>query len=410
MHYYSYKLISPVGQVVHGRSKLPYSDLMSAIYHLERDGSTTLYVRKLGPLRSWMERIGHLRLHRRLPKSAQSELLGNIALMLRSGVTLTSALEEASGSLDRPSVTEDIRNMVTAIKGGSSFSEAARRYPYIFPKAVIHLIRIGEETGRLDEMLKNASEHLKKLQAIISDTKQALMYPAMVLTVMTAGFFFWVYYVAPQILSLFEDMDIALPGLTVAVMKTSYFLRDYSLAVLLAIVMILLFVYAARRASRGFRKATDAILLRLPVAGTIATASVLAFITEYFSLLLHAGVDLLHSMKILREAVGNMVFRDKLHRIRDSLTRGEGIADSFQDSGIFPTYVIRMLNVGEMSGTLSEQLDHIAKEYRNRLSYLVASLGKMIEPIILIVAGVLFAVIIAGLLLPVYDLASQVSG
>ena len=410
MHYYKYKLISPVGQVVAGRSKLPYSDLMSAVYHLERDGSTTLFVRKLGPLRSWLERLGNLRLHRRLPKSAQSELLGNIALMLRSGVTLTSALEEASASLDRPSVTEDIANVVTDIKGGSSFSDAAQRYPHIFPRAVIHLIRIGEETGRLDEMLKNASEHLKKLQAIISDTKQALLYPAMVLTVMTAGFFFWVYYVAPKILTLFEDMDIALPALTVAVMKTSYFLRDYAFTVLVAVAVTIFSVFAVRRASKGFRKATDGILLRLPVAGTIATASVLAFITEYFSLLLNAGVDLLHSMKILRQAVGNQVYRQKLHTIRDSLTRGEGIADSFRDSGIFPTYVIRMLNVGEMSGTLSEQLDHIAQEYRDRLSYLVAALGKMIEPVILIVAGVLFAVIIAGLLLPVYDLASQVSG
>ncbi len=144
MHYYKYKLISAGGQVVAGRSKLPYSDLMSAVYHLERDGSTTLFVRKLGPLRSWVERLGSLRLHRRLPKSAQSELLGNIALMLRSGVTLTSALEEATGSLERPAVTEDIRNMITAIKGGSSFFFFSDRYPHIFPKAVIHLIRIGE--------------------------------------------------------------------------------------------------------------------------------------------------------------------------------------------------------------------------------------------------------------------------
>jgi len=410
MHYYKYKLISPAGQVLNGRSKLPYSDLMSAVYHLERDGSTTLYVRKLGPIRSGMERLSNLRLHRRLPKSAQSELLGNIALMLRSGVTLTSALEEVTGSLDRPAVAEDIRNMITAIKGGSAFSNAAERYPHIFPKLVIHLIRIGEETGRLDEMLKNASHHLKNLQAIISDTKQALLYPALVLTVMASGFFFWVYFVAPKILSLFEDMGITLPTLTVAVMKTSYFLRDYSLYVCLAAAVTLISILTVREVNLAFRKVTDAILLRLPVAGTITTASVLAFISEYFSLLLNAGVDLLHSIRILSEAVGNQIYREKLQQIRESLNRGEGIADSFQDSGIFSNYVIRMLNVGEMSGTLSEQFDHIAEEYRDRLSYLVAALGKIIEPVILIIAGVLFAVIIAGLLLPVYDLASQVNG
>ena len=106
----------------------------------------------------------------------------------------------------------------------------------------------------------------------------------------------------------------------------------------------------------------------------------------------------------------NAAFKDKLGEITESLVRGDGIAESFRGGDIFPTYVIRMINVGEMSGTLSEQLNHVAEEYRTRLSNLVAALGKMIEPVILVTAGILFAIIIMGLLLPVYDLASQVGG
>jgi len=410
MHYYKYKLITASGDVQTGKSKLPYNDLMSAVYHLERDGGTALHVKKLGFLSSLATKCQRLRLQKRLSKAHQSELLSNIALMLRSGITLTAALEEAAGSLGRSDVADDLSTIISSIQGGSAFSEAAKKYPHIFPKPVLHLIRIGEETGRLDAMLKNAADHLKKVQTIINNTKQALIYPSLVLTVMTAGFIFWVYYVAPKILSLFEEMNITLPALTVVVMKVSYFFQDYLLYILAGLGLLIFTFYVLYRWHPRLRKAFDTLLLKLPLAGTIASASILAFITEYFSLLLNAGVDLLHSMTILKNSMRNAAFKEKLGEITENLVRGDGIAESFRGGDIFPTYVIRMINVGEMSGTLSEQLNHIAEEYRNRLSNLVAALGKMIEPVILVTAGILFAIIIMGLLLPVYDLASQVSG
>lgn len=410
MHYYKYKLITSSGDVQTGKSKLPYNDLMSVVYHLERDGGTALHVKKLGFLSSLATQIQNLRLQKRLSNAHQGELLSNLALMLRSGITLTDALEEAGGSLGRSDITDDLSTIISSIQGGLAFSEAAKKYPHIFPKPVLHLIRIGEETGRLDAMLKNAADHLKKVQAIINNTKQALIYPSLVLTVMTAGFIFWVYYVAPKILSLFEEMNITLPALTVGVMKVSYFFQDYLLYILAGLGLLIIIFYLLYRWHPRLRKAFDTLLLKLPVAGTIASASILAFITEYFSLLLNAGVDLLHSMTILKNSMRNAAFKDKLGEITESLVRGDGIAESFRGGDIFPTYVIRMINVGEMSGTLSEQLNHVAEEYRTRLSNLVAALGKMIEPVILVTAGILFAIIIMGLLLPVYDLASQVGG
>ena len=444
MHYYKYKLITPSGDVQTGKSKLPYNDLMSVVYHLERDGGTARHVKKLGFLSSLATQIQNLRLQKRLSNAHQGELLSNLALMLRSGITLTDALEEAGGSLGRSDITDDLSTIISSIQGGLAFSEAAKKYPHIFPKPVLHLIRIGEEqivnfldcferflssraliifpkpvlhlirigeeTGRLDAMLKNAADHLKKVQAIINNTKQALIYPSLVLTVMTAGFIFWVYYVAPKILSLFEEMNITLPALTVGVMKVSYFFQDYLLYILAGLGLLIIIFYLLYRWHPRLRKAFDTLLLKLPVAGTIASASILAFITEYFSLLLNAGVDLLHSMTILKNSMRNAAFKDKLGEITESLVRGDGIAESFRGGDIFPTYVIRMINVGEMSGTLSEQLNHVAEEYRTRLSNLVAALGKMIEPVILVTAGILFAIIIMGLLLPVYDLASQVGG
>ena len=410
MNYFRYKLIAPSGEVSSGTTKLPYKDLMSAISHLERNGSLTLYVKKLGSIRSFFAGLGGFRLRKRLKKSDQAEFLSNIALMLRSGVTLSTALEEIAESVEGSEIKTDLNNIIVSVQSGTPFSEAAAKYNHIFPTSVIHLIRIGEETGRLDQMLQNGAQHLKKVQGIISDTKQALLYPAVVFTVLGAGFIFWVYYVAPKIIGLFKDMDVKLPAITIFVMNVSYFFRDFWFHILIAVVIIFFSVIAARKGSSQIKRGMDALILKLPVAGTIVNASTLAFITEYFSLLMNAGIDLLHSMTILHDSISNEIYREKLKDIRESLTKGESIADSFKGVIIFPSYVIRMINIGEMSGTLSEQLASIAEEYRNKLSTLVATIGKMLEPIILVVAGVLFGIIIVGLLLPIYDLVSQVSG
>ena len=127
-------------------------------------------------------------------------------------------------------------------------------------------------------------------------------------------------------------------------------------------------------------------------------------------MLLNAGIDILQSLQIIIDSVGSEVYRDKLSGVKDAIQKGEGVSDAFKSVDIFPSFVVRMINVGEMSGTLTEQLDYVSEEYRKKLSLLVASLGKMLEPLVLIVAGSFFAVIIIALLLPIYDLLSQVSG
>lgn len=410
MNYYRYKLIETNGMVFSGVIKLPYKDIMSVISYLEREGSLTIYVKKMGILGSMLLKLFSLKLHRRLSRPDLAELLNNMALMLRSGMPLTTALEESAASSETPDVISDINDIILNIKGGMTFSEAAQNYPRLFPKNVLYLIRMGEETGRLDKMLKDAAEHLKRMQTIISDTKQALLYPVFVFVAMGAGIGFWFYYVVPRIVSLFSEMDVTLPTVTILLIKVSDFIQNYALFVLAGIIAVILTVAFMYKASFGFRKLCDAFLLKLPVAGTILTASILAFITEYFAMLMTAGVELMKSITILSDSVKNEIYSEKLIDIGKNIAKGESIADSFTKAEIFPTFVVRMINIGEISGNMSEQLNYISQEYSNKLKVLVATLGKMIEPIVLIVAGTIFAVMIGALLLPIYDLVGNVSG
>ncbi len=410
MNYYRYKLIAPTGKIQAGVTRLPYQDIMSAISYLERDGSVTIYVKKLGRLLAFVFLLGSFSLRKKMPRTDQAEFLNNISVMLRAGVPLITALEESAGVSDAAEVAIDMNDIVSSIQGGATFSEVAQRYPYIFPKTVIHLIKIGEETGRLDAMLKDASEHLKRIQNIVSDTKQALLYPSFVFAAMGSGLLFWLYYVVPQILVLFKEMDVTLPPITVFVMTVSNFVQDYFFHILVGTVLTVLAIGAARRSSRKIKKGISAMLLKLPIVGTIIQASTLAFIAEYFSIMINAGMDMLRSVAILKDSINNEVYREKLDEVLDALSTGTGISDSFTQAGIFPSFVTRMIGIGETSGTLTDQLFYIAEEYRKRLSILVSTISKSLEPIVLVVAGAMFAVIIGALLLPIYDLVGQVSG
>ncbi len=409
MNYYRYKMITAHGEIDAGVVKLPYRETMSAINHLERNGGVALYVKKLKGLAKWPFQLAEMRPQRKLSRALVAELLNNLSLMLRAGMPMVTALEEAAQTEEFPAVAKDFEEIIDRIKGGSSFSDAARRYPRIFSRNVIHLIRMGEDTGNLDVMLKDAAEHLLRIDKIVSDTKQALLYPCFVLAAISGGLLFWFAYVVPKIVGLFKELDVNLPAITVFLIECSEFFQAYYVHLIVTGVAMLIAVAALRKHSRRFRKFTDLVLLRIPVAKSIITASVLAYISEYFSMLINAGIDILQSIGILSKSVSNEVYRDKLEEVKGYLENGEGISDSFKGAKIFPNFVVRMMSVGEYSGTLSEQLTYIAEQYRNKLSILVSTIGKSIEPLILMVAGAIFAVVIIGLFLPIYDLVSQVS-
>jgi type II secretory pathway component PulF len=196
----------------------------------------------------------------------------------------------------------------------------------------------------------------------------------------------------------------------VYLIAVSEFVRHHLLAVMLVAGAGYLLIHAGRSKNQRFRRLTDTLILKLPLARTLVSASNLAFITEYFSMLLNAGIDILQSFQIIIDSVGNEFYKEKLATVRKGISNGDGIADCFRSANFFPSFVVRMIGVGEMSGSLTQQLDHVAQEYRQKLSSLVATLGKLLEPLVLIVAGVFFAVIIIALLLPIYDLVSRISG
>ena len=408
MKYFRYKTITVSGAVSSGVVMLPYQDTMSVFVYLEREGNTVVYVKALGFVFSIFYNLFSLIRYKKLNRSDQAALLNNMSVMLRSGVSLITALENTANTAQSSKAANDIKNIIANLRDGASFSETAERNSHIFPENALYLIRIGEETGKMDEMLKKASEHLKRIQKIISDTKQALIYPAFAFFAIAGSVLFWFYVVVPNIMEIFQEMNMDLPDITLFLLSISQFLQDHFVFMISTITLTVFTVTVLRVKSRLFRLATDSMLLKFPVVGTIISISNMAYISEYLSLLIGSGINLLKSVSILKNSVKNEVFRNKLEVINQNLKRDRSIANSFEKASVFDTYVIQMISIGEISGNLTDQLSYVAEEYNNRLSLAVATAGKMLEPAVLVIGGTIFAIIIGGLLLPIYDLLGQI--
>ncbi|NOX24713.1 MAG: type II secretion system F family protein [Deltaproteobacteria bacterium] len=402
--------MSKTGKVTSGVIQLPYDNIFSVINHLERGGDTVIIAKKLNFLLAAVFVFFTYGFQgNTVDRLILAEFFNNVSVMLKAGIALLVALKDAGSGTNKGRFGAVLDAIIIDIESGATLSEAMDKHRGVFPGTVRHLITLGEETGNLDAMLLQCSKHLKRINEIISSTKQAMLYPSIVITLISGGMVFWFYYVVPKIISLFAEMDVELPPLTKAILWLSGYVQNYIFIILITAFIVVFITYTAIRSSVKVRKIFHHILLCLPVFKTVITASNLAFITEYFSLLLGAGVDVIRSIKILGDAVTNEVYREKMQIIGTKLANGETVAESFTIKSFFPPFVLRMIKVGEQSGSLPDQLTYIADDYRTRLNAIVDTIGKMIEPIVLIIAGGMFTIILAGLFLPIYDLVSKVS-
>ncbi|MBF0371320.1 MAG: type II secretion system F family protein [Magnetococcales bacterium] len=404
MAFFIYRLISREGRVQGGLTDLPFDNPISAMTYLEGEGNTVLYAQPLpGAVGGTLAFLDQLFEHK-VKAMDVAEVLNNVAMMLKSGIPLVSALEDTLIKHDNPTLIKVGRDVVQRIKSGSSLSQAMSRWPRFFPDTAIFLIRIGEETGTLDRTVQDASAHIVKMDRIIRETKRALTYPAVMLSAIFTAAAFWLYFVVPLMVGLLSTLDKDLPALTRGILAASNFLQNNLIGVILFLVVLVVGFKISLKKSQWFRRRFHGFLLAMPPINKILHTSNLAFITEYFSVLLNAGVDAMKSLDVLRGSVSNELYRERIGVVRESLVKGVGLRQAFTDGAVFPPLVVRLIGVGEQSGRLDEQLRFAAEEYGNRLDSMIATLSKVIEPVALVIGGILFLTLLVGMLLPLYTM------
>jgi general secretion pathway protein F len=330
-----------------------------------------------------------------------------LATLLVAGLPLVDALGVMVDQTEKKSVKSLMADIREAIRGGSSYSAVLERYPREFSQIYVHMVRAGEASGALDQILFRLAEFLEKQLALKHKVTNAILYPALMLIVGVSVLFFLMTFVVPKITAVFTSLKQALPWPTVVLMSLSNFLADYW-AVILGGVGVM--VWAGRRAMKteAGQLAADRWLLKIPLMGEVARMVAISRLTSTLATMLASGVQLLDAMDVAKRVMNNRVLEQAVEGARQNIREGETIAEPLKRSGEFPALVTHMIAVGERSGEMEEMLRRIAHIYDGEVDRVITRFTSLLEPIMILVMGILVFCIVVAILLPIFEMGQMV--
>lgn len=335
------------------------------------------------------------------------EFANNLSLMLRAGVPLLAALSDISETMENRHFRERIIDIKRMVELGSSLSASLSMHKDIFPEILINLIAVGEETGRLDKSLSDVAVHLQRMEDLKSAIKRALIYPTFAIIATTGALLFWLIYVLPKITEVFKSMAVEIPTITKVLIAISDFSRDrWYIFIFMPVIIFATIKLMAKKDSTKYY--IDALKLRLPIIKLVVFNRLLALFAEQSRILIAAGLTIDRTFDIIIKVVNNAVFRKALTDIKENVLIGSRISEAIKNHpALFPNLVVRMVHIGEETGNLPEQFDYLSEYFLKKLDDISQKMGKMIEPIVIVAIGLIFLVIILGLMSPIYDLVSK---
>ena len=309
--------------------------------------------------------------------------------------------------LENPGFRDVLTSTLEDIEGGKTLSESFASYPHAFNNVFISLIRAGEISGQLTEVFENLGTTLRWQDELIAQTRKLLMYPAMVSVVVGGVVVFLLLYLVPKMVGLLTTMGLELPLQTRVLIALSEFTANYWWLILILAVLSISAGTTAVRTSPRVRYAFDYLLLRLPIVGPILQKILLARFANFFALMYRSGITVLDAMRTSEAIVDNGYVADGLRRASQQINAGENLSEAFQNLGMFPPLVVRMLRVGEATGALDTALLNITYFYNRDVNESVDKALKLLEPMLTMVLGIILAGILFSVLTPLYDMLGQ---
>jgi len=401
MPIYKYKAVDEYGRSIFGR--------IDAVN--EADLESRLVPLKLELITYQETKAGHglsLSLGSKVTRRDLITFCLHMEQLTRAGIPILDALGDLCEGMDNARFREVISALITAIEGGKTFSEALAESPRIFDKVFVALVKAGEHSGELSEVLKRMSESLKWQDELASHTKKLVMYPAFVGSVVIGVVFFLMIYLVPQMVAFIENMGQELPLHTQLLIVLSDFLIGYWYLVLITPVTVFFTVRYLARVNYKVKFTLDGLKLRIWFVGPILRKIILSRFASYFALLYASGITVLSAVKISEEIVNNVVIEDALNRVGTGIADGKSMSESIESVGLFPTLVLRMLKVGENTGAIDEALLNVSYFYNRDVSESIDRLQSMIEPVMTVVLGLILGWVMLSVLGPIYDLISSI--
>jgi len=329
------------------------------------------------------------------------------ATMINAGLPLVQSLDILAKQTENKALQDVTRSVVFDVESGHTLADAFAKHPKAFPDLYVNMVAAGEAGGILDTILLRLATFLEKSDALIRKVKGAMVYPAVIFAVAGIAVAVLLIFVIPTFQSMFASVNLELPLPTRIVIGASDLLINYWWLLGLVIAGIF-FAIRSYYATTDGRKRIDALMLNLPVLGDLLRKSAVSRFTRTLGTLISSGVSILDGLEITAKTAGNRVIHDAVMESRASIAGGETIAAPLEKSKVFPPMVISMISVGESTGGLDEMLSKIADFYDEEVDVAVSALLSLMEPIMIVVLGVIVGGMVVAMYLPIFDMVNAV--
>jgi type IV pilus assembly protein PilC len=332
-----------------------------------------------------------------------------LSTMISAGIPLLESLEVLAGQIDNPGFAKTMKMVAEDVRGGSDFSTALSRQPKVFVQIYVNMVKAGEVSGQLDEILVRLAEYLEASAKLKREIKAAMTYPCVSLVMVLGITMFLMIGIVPQFRPIFESLGIKLPALTAAVMGCSQWLvRNWLIAGGIGVASFIGLGFFRRSEAGGY--AIDWFFLKMPVFGPLFQKVALSRFSRTFSTLLRSGVPILGSLEIVAETAGNRIIARAVNEARESVKNGNSLSEPLDKTSVFPPMVTRMIAIGEKSGSLEQLLEKISVFYDEQVSAAVKGLTAMIEPLLIGLMGGLVGTIVFAVFLPIFEIQKKLAG
>ncbi len=332
-----------------------------------------------------------------------------LANLLQSGMPLTVALNSMT-HLDAKGISSDVsRQLRQDVMEGKSLSDSMARQPVVFSDMFISMVRAGEQSGALVEVLRRLADHYERFAEVQSKFTSALIYPAIIAVVGVVIITFFVSVMLPKFMSIFEGMQVPMPPSTQFLIDVSHFFSRGTTWLFIGLAGVVLFVLMARyKATSGGRRRIDSLKMNLPVVGRVVRLNLFAQFARTLSTLLQNGVPVLTALKITEEVLPNHVLKDAIVRTREDVTDGKTLAQPLARSRVFPQLMIDLVKIGEETGDVPGALKSLANTYENELTIALRVMTNLIEPTMIIIMAVLVGGLLFSILSAMFTITANI--
>ncbi len=329
-----------------------------------------------------------------------------LSTLVSAGVPIVQGLSILTQQIENPYFKNIVDTLRDDIESGEGIATAMEKHPTAFNDLFVNMIKAGELGGILDVILERLADYLEAASELKSKVKGAMVYPAVISLVAAGGTIFLLVVIIPTFAEVFESFGQELPLPTQMLIDLSNLMRRYVLHFLLGVGIIFGAIIRYYKTETGHKKIDD-ILLKLPVMGLLLKKVSIAKFTRTFGTLVKSGVPILEALETVAKTSGNKVVEEAVLNAKESIREGEKIADPLKESGVFPPMVMQMISVGEETGNLDLMLTKIADFYDSEVDAAIAGLTSMIEPLIIVVLGIVVGAIVLAMYLPIFEMSTM---